>query len=69
MAKTVGILGGMGPMSTADLLRKVTEKTPVQNEREHLRMLVDSRPQIPDRPAALFGTGPSPALFIQAGAS
>ena len=57
MAKIVGILGGMGPMSTADLMRKVTEKTPVKHEREHLRMLVDSRPQIPDRPAALFGNG------------
>ena len=65
MAKIVGILGGMGPMSTADLMRKVTEKTPVQHEREHLRMLVDSRPQIPDRPAALLGTGPSPVPMLQ----
>ena len=52
-------------MSTADLMRKVTERTPVQHEREHLRMLVDSRPQIPDRPAALFGTGPSPVPMLQ----
>ncbi len=65
MTKIVGILGGMGPMSTADLMRKVTEKTPVQHEREHLRMLVDSRPQIPDRPAALLGTGPSPVRMLQ----
>ncbi|MFH1763384.1 MAG: amino acid racemase [Gemmatimonadota bacterium] len=65
MAKIVGILGGMGPMSTADLMRKVTEKTPVRYEREHLRMLIDSRPQIPDRPAALLGTGPSPVPMLQ----
>jgi aspartate racemase len=65
VAKIVGILGGMGPMSTADLLRKVTEKTPVKHEREHLRMLIDSRPQIPDRPAALMGTGPSPVPMLQ----
>jgi aspartate racemase len=52
-------------MSTADLMRKVTEKTPVQHEREHLRILVDSRPQIPDRPAALFGTGPSPVPMLR----
>ncbi|MFC1661487.1 aspartate/glutamate racemase family protein [Gemmatimonadota bacterium] len=65
MAKTVGILGGMGPMSTVDLMRKVTEKTPVLTEREHLRLLVDSRPQIPDRPAAIFGTGPSPVPMLQ----
>jgi aspartate racemase len=65
MAKIVGILGGMGPMSTVDLMRKVTEKTPVQKEQEHLRILVDSRPQIPDRTAAILGSGPSPAPFLQ----
>lgn len=65
MAKVVGILGGMGPMSTVDLMRMVTEKTPVRHEREHLRLLVDSRPQIPDRPAALFGMGPSPVPMLQ----
>jgi aspartate racemase len=65
MKKTVGILGGMGPMSTVDLMRKVTEKTPVQRERDHLRILVDSRPEIPDRPAGIFGTGPSPVPMLQ----
>jgi aspartate racemase len=65
MAKIVGILGGMGPMSTVDLMRLVTEKTPVQSEREHLRLLVDSRPEIPDRPAGIFGTGPSPAPMMR----
>lgn len=65
MSKTVGILGGMGPMSTVDLMRMVTEKTPVRRERDHLRLLVDSRPQIPDRPAALMGTGESPVPMMQ----
>lgn len=65
MGRVVGILGGMGPMSTADLMRKVTEKTPVEHERDHLRMLIDSRPQIPDRPAGLLGTGPSPVPMLQ----
>ena len=65
MSKTVGILGGMGPMSTVDLMRMITEKTPVRHEREHLRILVDSRPQIPDRPAALLGTGESPVPMMR----
>jgi aspartate racemase len=65
MAKVLGILGGMGPMSTVDLMRKVTEKTPVQREQDHIRMLVDSRPQIPDRTAAILGKGPSPAPLLQ----
>jgi aspartate racemase len=65
MTKIVGILGGMGPMSTVDLMRMITEMTPVEQERDHLRLLVDSRPQIPDRPAALLGTGPSPVPMLQ----
>jgi aspartate racemase len=65
MSKIVGILGGMGPMSTIDLMRKVTEGTPVQKEQDHIRMLVDSRPQIPDRTAAILGRGPSPAPMLQ----
>lgn len=65
MSKVVGILGGMGPMSTVDIMRKVTEMTPVQRERDHLRILVDSRPQIPDRPAALLGSGESPVPMMQ----
>lgn len=65
MSKIVGILGGMGPMSTVDLMRMITQKTPVERERDHLRLLVDSRPQVPDRPAALMGTGPSPVPMLQ----
>ena len=41
MSKVVGILGGMGPMSTVDLMRMVTERTPVRSEAEHLRILVE----------------------------
>jgi len=65
MSKTVGILGGMGPMSTVNLMRMITERTPVKHEREHLRILVDSRPQIPDRPAALLGRGESPVPMMR----
>lgn len=52
-------------MSTVDLMRMIIEKTPARHEREHLRILVDSRPQIPDRPAALLGKGESPVPMMQ----
>jgi len=55
----------MGPLSTVDLMRMITERTPVKLEREHLRLLVDSRPEIPDRPAALLGSGESPVPMMQ----
>jgi len=63
--KTVGILGGMGPLSTVELMRKVIEKTPVEVEQDHIRMLVDSRPEIPDRTEFILGKGPSPIPMLQ----
>lgn len=65
MTKTVGIIGGMGPESTIELMRKVVALTPANKEQEHLRMLVDNRPEIPDRTAFILGNGPSPLPLLQ----
>ncbi len=58
--KTIGILGGMGPYATVDLFRKIIEATPAQRDQEHLRILVDNNPRIPDRTQAILGKGKSP---------
>lgn len=58
--KTIGILGGMGPHATVDLFRKIIEATPAQRDQEHLRILVDNNPGIPDRTQAILGKGESP---------
>ena len=58
--KVVGILGGIGPEATTDLLRRIIKATPVRNEQEHLRIIVDCNPQIPDRTQAILGKGESP---------
>jgi aspartate racemase len=63
--KTVGILGGMGPLSTIELMKKVVEQTPVEMEQDHIRMLVDNRPEIPDRTEFILGKGPSPIPMLQ----
>jgi len=65
MPKIVGIIGGMGPESTIELMRKVVALTPATQEQEHLRMLVDNRPEIPDRTAFILGEGPSPLPLLQ----
>ena len=65
MSKTIGIIGGMGPLSTVELMHKVIRYTPAHRDQEHLHMLVDNRPQIPDRTAAILGTGPSPVALLQ----
>lgn len=56
----VGVLGGMGPESTAELLVRITRCTPAAVEQDHLRVICDSNPKIPNRTESLLSgeTGP-----------
>ncbi len=60
MNRTIGILGGMGPMATCDLMKKIIEQTDASCDQEHLRICVDSNTNIPDRTAAILGHGENP---------
>ena len=60
MKKTIGILGGMGPLATADLLIKITMATRADCDREHIRVYIDSNAAIPDRTAAILHGGEDP---------
>lgn len=66
--KVVGILGGMGPEATGDLFLKIVKATPAQRDQDHLRIIVDNIPQIPDRTAAILGHGPDPSPMLEAAA-
>lgn len=61
---TLGVLGGMGPQATADFLAKLVQVTPAEREQDHLHVLVDSNPKVPDRNQAIAGHGPSPAPVL-----
>lgn len=50
----LGILGGVGPLATALLMRMVIENTPAQTDQEHIPMVVFNDPQIPDRTAHIL---------------
>ena len=65
---TLGIVGGMGPAATADLMAKIVAETPASRDQDHIRVLVDSNPAIPDRTQAILGDGPSPAPLMAASA-
>ena len=58
--KVIGILGGMGPEATIDLFTKIVKKTKVKKDQDHLRILIDNNPKIPDRTKAIQKKGPSP---------
>lgn len=61
----IGILGGMGPEATVDLMRRVLAATPARDDCDHVHLLVDSNPDVPSRIAALIeGTGESPAAEL-----
>jgi len=52
--KVVGVLGGMGPEATADFFAKVIALTPAKRDQDHLRMIIDNNPKIPDRTEAIL---------------
>ena len=53
--KTVGVLGGMGPDATVDFMASVIALTKAGKDQDHIRMVVDHNPQVPDRQEAMHG--------------
>ena len=68
MGRIIGILGGMGPLATADLYTKIIRATPATCDPEHLHVISDADPTVPDRSAFLRGLGPDPMPKLTAGA-
>lgn len=62
--KRLGIIGGMGPEATSDLFLKIIKNTPAKKDQEHIPIVIDNFPQIPDRTAFLKGMGVSPLPFL-----
>lgn len=63
--KTIGILGGMGPEATLDLMQRVIKSTPAADDCDHIHLVVDNNPQVPSRIKALIektGEDPLPCL-------
>lgn len=60
MKKTIGIVGGMGPLATCDLFRKIIDITDASCDQEHIRVCIDNNTEIPDRTAAIVGNGTDP---------
>ena len=62
--KTVGVLGGMGPEATVDFMAKVIALTDADSDQDHVRILVDHNPHVPNRQDAILhgGEDPGPVL-------
>ena len=66
--KIIGIIGGMGPDATVDLFKKIIQSTPATFDQEHIRIIIDNNPKIPDRQKAIFenAADPAPAIIATA---
>jgi len=63
--KIVGILGGMGPEATVDLMQRIIRLTPALDDGDHIRCIVDNNPKVPSRIKAIIeggGEDPGPCM-------
>lgn len=58
----------MGPEATAYFFNLIIRSTQARRDQDHIPVLIDCNPRIPDRTAAIMGRGPSPALAMIAAA-
>lgn len=49
MSKTLGIIGGMGPLATAKLFEMIVLNTKANSDQDHIHILIDNNTNIPDR--------------------
>ena len=62
--KIIGILGGMGPLATADLFYKIVTLTEANGDNDHIHIIVDNYTTIPDRTSYILGHGKDPKKFM-----
>lgn len=61
--KTLGIIGGLGPMATVYFMQLLTQMSDAKTDQEHMDILVYSKPSIPDRTRYILGkSDKNPAL-------
>jgi len=62
--KTIGILGGMGPLATADLFKKIITLTDASKDNEHIYIIVENNTKIPDRTDYIINNGEDPTKHM-----
>ncbi|HYE82716.1 MAG TPA: amino acid racemase [Clostridia bacterium] len=59
--KTIGIIGGMGPLAAARLFERIIVLTKAGCDNEHIPLIIDNNTNIPDRTTHILHNGESPA--------
>ncbi len=63
--KTAGILGGMGIDVTAELLTRIIDATGAEKEQDHIPVIINHNPKIPDRTQAIVYGGEDPLPLLK----
>lgn len=58
----LGIMGGMGPLATSELFRKIIETSNAHNDNEHMHIVIDNNTEILDRTSFICGEGEDPRV-------
>lgn len=53
--KTLGVIGGLGPMASAYFMQLLTQMSDAQTDQDHMDILMYSRPSVPDRTKYIIG--------------
>ena len=63
----VGVLGGMGPLASAQFMLRLTQLTPADRDQDHVPAILWSDPRVPDRTSGKNGTGADPLPWLLRG--
>lgn len=69
--KTLGVIGGLGPLATAQFFEMVVRMTDARYDYEHIPMIIYNQPATPDRTRYILGLSPDSPLpaMLSAGAA
>lgn len=65
--RILGVLGGMGPLASAEFMRALTLETPAERDQDHIPTVLWSDPRVPDRTLARNHGGEDPLPWLLRG--
>jgi aspartate racemase len=65
--KVLGVLGGMGPLASAQFMLRLTLLTPATRDQDHIPTVLWSDPRVPDRTAGKLSGGADPLPWLLRG--
>jgi aspartate racemase len=65
--RVLGVLGGMGPLASAEFMVRLTMLTPAARDQDHIPTILWSDPRVPDRTVGALSGGDDPLPWLLRG--